>query len=57
MHVIVIEKNGRREVCNNGRIYGMKYEAALERDRLQEYFPQGTYRLCELVPVKSLNED
>ena len=57
MHVVVIEKNGRKEVCNNGRIYGIKYEAALERDKLQEHFPQNTYRLCELVLVKSLNED
>ena len=57
MWVVMLERNWKKEVCNNGLVYGIKYEAALERDKLQEYFPQNTYRLCELVPVKSLNED
>ena len=57
MWVIVLERNWKKEVCNNGRVYGLKYEAALARDEMQGHFPANKYTLCELKPTQSLNED
>lgn len=57
MWVVMLERNWKKEVCNNGRVYGLKYEAALARDEMQGHFPDNKYTLCELKPTQSLNED